>query len=80
MANLPRFPSRVEVGARRPEVDVADDKPYQSLYRKYRPQGPSEVLGQDHVIRALSGAVREGRLAHAFLLCGPRGTGKTSTA
>jgi len=59
---------------------VADDKPYQSLYRKYRPQGPSEVLGQDHVIRALSGAVREGRLAHAFLLCGPRGTGKTSTA
>jgi len=59
---------------------VVDDKPYQSLYRKYRPQGPSEVLGQDHVIRALSGAVREGRLAHAFLLCGPRGTGKTSTA
>jgi DNA polymerase-3 subunit gamma/tau len=80
LPDLPRFPSRVEVGARRPEVDVADDKPYQSLYRKYRPQGPSEVLGQDHVIRALSGAVREGRLAHAFLLCGPRGTGKTSTA
>ena len=42
---------------------MADDKPYQSLYRKYRPQGPAEVLGQDHVIRALSGAVREGRLA-----------------
>jgi DNA polymerase III subunit gamma/tau len=61
-------------------VKVADDKPYQSLYRKYRPQGPAEVLGQDHVILALSGAVREGRLAHAFLLCGPRGTGKTSTA
>ena len=59
---------------------MADDKPYQSLYRRYRPQGPAEVLGQDHVIRALSGAVREGRLAHAFLLCGPRGTGKTSTA
>ena len=59
---------------------MADDKPYQSLYRKYRPQGPEEILGQDHVILALSGAVREGRLAHAFLLCGPRGTGKTSTA
>jgi DNA polymerase-3 subunit gamma/tau len=59
---------------------VADDKPYQSLYRKYRPQGPDEILGQDHVVRALSGAVREGRLAHAFLFCGPRGTGKTSTA
>jgi DNA polymerase-3 subunit gamma/tau len=59
---------------------VAEDKQYQSLYRKYRPQGPGEVLGQDHVIKALSGAVREGRLAHAFLFCGPRGTGKTSTA
>ncbi|HYZ12355.1 MAG TPA: DNA polymerase III subunit gamma/tau [Actinomycetota bacterium] len=53
---------------------------YQSLYRKYRPQGPGEVLGQEHVVRALMGAVREGRLAHAFLFCGPRGTGKTSTA
>jgi DNA polymerase-3 subunit gamma/tau len=59
---------------------VAEDKPYQSLYRKYRPQGPAEILGQDHVVRALMGAVREGRLAHAFLFCGPRGTGKTSTA
>ena len=59
---------------------MAEDEQYQSLYRKYRPQGPGEVLGQDHVIRALSGAVREGRLAHAFLFCGPRGTGKTSTA
>jgi DNA polymerase-3 subunit gamma/tau len=61
-------------------VSVAEDRQYRSLYRKYRPQGPGEVLGQDHVIKALSGAVREGRLAHAFLFCGPRGTGKTSTA
>ncbi len=53
---------------------------YRSLYRKYRPQAPDEVLGQEHVIRALAGAVREGRLAHAFLFSGPRGTGKTSTA
>ena len=59
---------------------MADERQYQSLYRKYRPQGPGEVLGQEHVIRALVGAVREGRLAHAFLFCGPRGTGKTSTA
>jgi DNA polymerase-3 subunit gamma/tau len=59
---------------------VAEERQYQSLYRKYRPQGPGEVLGQEHVIRALVGAVREGRLAHAFLFCGPRGTGKTSTA
>ncbi len=61
-------------------MSVAEEQPYQSLYRKYRPQGPGEVLGQEHVIRALMGAVREGRLAHAFLFCGPRGTGKTSTA
>jgi DNA polymerase-3 subunit gamma/tau len=59
---------------------VAEEKQYQSLYRKYRPQVPDEVLGQEHVVRALVGAVREGRLAHAFLFCGPRGTGKTSTA
>jgi DNA polymerase-3 subunit gamma/tau len=57
---------------------VADE--YQSLYRKYRPQSPGEVLGQEHVVRALVGAINEGRLAHAFLFCGPRGTGKTSTA
>ncbi|HEV8572955.1 MAG TPA: DNA polymerase III subunit gamma/tau [Actinomycetota bacterium] len=53
---------------------------YRSLYRKYRPQAPDEVLGQEHVVRALEGAVREGRLSHAFLFSGPRGTGKTSTA
>jgi DNA polymerase III subunit gamma/tau len=53
---------------------------YRSLYRKYRPQAPDQVLGQEHVVRALAGAVREGRLAHAFLFSGPRGTGKTSTA
>ena len=59
---------------------MADEKQYQSLYRRYRPQGPHEVLGQEHVVRGLMGAVREGRLAHAFLFTGPRGTGKTSTA
>src|SRR6059058_172183 len=53
---------------------------YQSLYRKYRPQSPHEVLGQEHVVRALVGAVTEDRLSHAYLFCGPRGTGKTSTA
>jgi len=59
---------------------LAEETPYRSLYRKYRPQAPDEVVGQDHVVRALVGAVREDRLAHAFLFCGPRGTGKTSTA
>ncbi len=59
---------------------MAEEKLHQALYRRYRPQIPEQVLGQDHVVRALTGAIREGRLAHAFLLCGPRGTGKTSTA
>jgi DNA polymerase-3 subunit gamma/tau len=59
---------------------LTEEKQYQSLYRRYRPQGPHEVLGQEHVVRGLMGAVREGRLAHAFLFTGPRGTGKTSTA
>jgi DNA polymerase III subunit gamma/tau len=62
------------------EQGVAEEKQHQALYRRYRPQTPAEVLGQDHVIRALTGAIREGRLHHAFLFCGPRGTGKTSTA
>ena len=59
---------------------MAEEKHHQALYRRYRPQTPAEVLGQEHVIRALTGAIREDRLHHAFLFCGPRGTGKTSTA
>jgi DNA polymerase-3 subunit gamma/tau len=53
---------------------------YQSLYRRYRPQRFDEVLGQDHVTKALRNAVRDGRVGHAYLFSGPRGTGKTSTA
>ena len=53
---------------------------YQSLYRRYRPQKFAEVRGQDHLVRALRGAVTEGRVGHAYLFSGPRGTGKTSTA
>jgi DNA polymerase-3 subunit gamma/tau len=53
---------------------------YQSLYRRYRPQRFDEVLGQDHVTKALRNAVREDRVGHAYLFSGPRGTGKTSTA
>jgi len=59
---------------------VAEERQHQALYRRYRPQSPKEVLGQEHVVRALTGSITEGRLAHAFLFCGPRGTGKTSTA
>jgi len=53
---------------------------YLSLYRKYRSQSFEEVSGQDHVIRTLQNAIRADRVAHAYLFCGPRGTGKTSTA
>jgi DNA polymerase-3 subunit gamma/tau len=53
---------------------------YQSLYRRYRPQKFSEVKGQDHVTRTLRNSVRDGRVSHAYLFSGPRGTGKTSTA
>ena len=53
---------------------------YQSLYRRYRSQRFEEVLGQEHVTRALRNAVREGRVAQGYLFSGPRGTGKTSTA
>src|SRR5258708_39319418 len=51
-----------------------------SLYRKWRSQTFSDLVGQEPVVRTLLNAVREGRLAHAYLFCGPRGTGKTSAA
>jgi DNA polymerase-3 subunit gamma/tau len=53
---------------------------YLSLYRKYRPQSFSEILGQEHVSSTLSNAITEDRVSHAYLFTGPRGTGKTSTA
>jgi DNA polymerase-3 subunit gamma/tau len=53
---------------------------YLSLYRKYRSQTFGEILGQEHVTRTLANAISEGRVAHAYLFTGPRGTGKTSTA
>ena len=51
-----------------------------SLYREYRPQTFSELVGQDHVARTLRNAVETGQVAHAYIFAGPRGTGKTSTA
>jgi DNA polymerase-3 subunit gamma/tau len=51
----------------------------QVFYRKWRPQNLSEVVGQEHVTQTLLHAVADGRVAHAYLFCGPRGTGKTST-
>ncbi|MEZ5175232.1 MAG: DNA polymerase III subunit gamma/tau [Acidimicrobiia bacterium] len=53
---------------------------YQALYRKYRPQRFDEVIGQDHVTATLAREVIDDKVAHAYLLTGPRGTGKTTTA
>ena len=51
-----------------------------SLYRTYRPRTFVDVVGQDHIVRTLGAAVDQGRIAHAYLFSGPRGTGKTSLA
>lgn len=51
-----------------------------ALYRRYRPGRFAELRGQDHVVRALQGAVKNDRVSHAYLFSGPRGTGKTTTA
>src|ERR1700683_5146629 len=62
------------------EPTAAAEEPYQSLYRRFRPQRFSEVLGQEFISLALRNAVREDRVGHAYLFSGPRGTGKTSSA
>lgn len=53
---------------------------YQVYYRKYRPQSFAELVGQNHIVRTLQNAVIYDKLAHAYIFCGPRGTGKTSLA
>ncbi len=55
-------------------------KQYQPLYLKYRPQKLSELVGQEMVTKTLSNAIAYNKIVHAYLFCGPRGTGKTSTA
>lgn len=56
------------------------DTKYIPLYRKYRPQTFHDLIGQENIVHALSNAIELNRIAHAYLLCGPRGTGKTSSA
>jgi len=58
----------------------ASSSPYRVLARKYRPQTFSELIGQDAMVQTLANAIARGRIAHAFLLTGVRGVGKTSTA
>ncbi len=53
---------------------------YRALYREYRPKLFSEVIGQDHITTALKNQIASGHVSHAYLFCGTRGTGKTSTA
>src|SRR5687767_15329664 len=53
---------------------------YQVIARKYRPQRFSDVVGQEHVTQTLENAIRQKRIAHAYIFCGPRGTGKTTVA
>ncbi|MDE8060799.1 DNA polymerase III subunit gamma/tau [Erysipelothrix rhusiopathiae] len=53
---------------------------YQSLYRKYRPAHLDEVVGQEHVVNVLKNSITKNKISHAYLFCGPRGTGKTSIA
>ncbi|KUO54080.1 MAG: DNA polymerase III subunit gamma/tau [Sphingomonadales bacterium BRH_c42] len=59
---------------------IASGQPYRVLARKYRPQTFSELIGQEPMVRTLANAIARGRLAHAFLMTGVRGVGKTSTA
>lgn len=53
---------------------------YTALYRKYRPRRFDQLVGQEHIARTMLNAIRQGKVAHAYLFCGPRGTGKTSAA
>lgn len=53
---------------------------YTALYRKFRPQTFDDVIGQEYIVRTLKNQMISGRVSHAYLFCGTRGTGKTSTA
>ena len=52
----------------------------EALYRKYRPQTFEDVVGQTHIERTLKNAIEQDKVGHAYMFCGPRGTGKTTTA
>ncbi len=69
----------VRAGGRTPAGTIVSVT-YQSLYRRFRPQRFADMVGQEHVSETLRNAVRNDRVAHAYLFCGPRGCGKTTSA
>ncbi len=73
-------PPPVPAPAKPAASPAATSQPYRVLARKYRPQTFSELIGQEAMVRTLANAIARGRLAHAFLMTGVRGVGKTSTA
>jgi len=77
-APAPRAPPSAPTPA--PAAAAGDAQPYRVLARKYRPQTFSELIGQEPMVRTLANAIERDRLAHAFLMTGVRGVGKTSTA
>ena len=77
-----RFPARRVTlrASNNPGPGEAGIVPEQALYLKWRPLRFEDVIGQEHITRTLQGALRQGRIRHAYLFSGPRGTGKTTTA
>ena len=59
---------------------TAKPAPVRALYRKYRPTSLDEVVGQEQITTSLKNAIKQGKISHAYLFIGPRGTGKTSVA
>ncbi len=74
------FLSRFTVAIRAGIVNRTSHMSYQVIARKYRPQRFADVVGQEHVTQTLANAITQKRIAHAYLFCGPRGTGKTTIA
>jgi DNA polymerase-3 subunit gamma/tau len=81
MSDSPNHDDAPALGLDLPEADSPGRaSPYRVLARKYRPQSFAELIGQDAMVKTLANAIERGRIAHAFLLTGVRGVGKTSTA
>ena len=82
MSNSSDFDDAPALGLDLPDVapPATSATPYRVLARKYRPQTFAELIGQDAMVKTLANAIERDRIAHAFLLTGVRGVGKTSTA